>query len=173
MADYESVDSRNGIQETRADLDRETVVSTLCRSESNGKRDRDQNVVQSLRETENLHTMLERKAELVVQGEIMVQQKLYEAEAEVEAGYREKRNSDIALREINQEFETQRLQLQQAVSLCGELELRNRLFHENHARDCQEIEELRRICCEETDRARQARIDELFMQQQRNPTTMS
>ena len=28
--------------------------------------------------------------------------------------------------------------------------------------NCQEIEELRRICCEETDRARQARIDELY-----------
>ena len=28
MADYESVDSRNGIQETGANLDRESVVST-------------------------------------------------------------------------------------------------------------------------------------------------
>ena len=35
---------------------------------------------------------------------------------------------------------------QSKISLCGELELRNRLFQENHARDCQEIEELRRIC---------------------------
>ena len=43
----------------------------------------------------------------------------------------------------------------------GEFELRHRLFQENHARDCQAIEELRRICWEETDRARQARIDEL------------
>ena len=42
-----------------------------------------------------------------------------------------------------------------------------------HARDCQEIEELRRICCEETDRARQARIDELSMHQERNRTTVS
>ena len=67
---------------------------------------------------------------------------------------------------INQDFEIQRLQLQQAnhwadqaqgekISLHGESEVRNRLFRENHARDCQEIEELRRICCEETDRARQ------------------
>ena len=47
---------------------------------------------------------------------------------------------------------------------------KNRLHRENRATDCQEIEELRRICCEETDRARQARIDELSVQQQRNPT---
>ena len=40
------------------------------------------------------------------------------------------------------------------------LELRNRLFLEDHARDCQEIEESRRFCCEETHQARQARIDE-------------
>ena len=38
----------------------------------------------------------------------------------------------------------------------------------------QEIaKKLRRICCEETDRARQARIDELSMYQERNPTTVS
>ena len=38
------------------------------------------------------------------------------------------------------------------VSLYGELELRSRLFQETHARDCQEIEELKSICCEEADR---------------------
>ena len=47
------------------------------------------------------------------------------------------------------------------------------LFQENHATDCQKIEELGRICCEETDRARQARIDELSMHQEMNPTTVS
>ena len=51
--------------------------------------------------------------------------------------------------------------------------MRNRLFRESHARDCQTIEELRRICSEETDRARQLRIDELVMHQERNPTTVS
>ena len=95
-----------------------------------------------------------------------------------------KRNSDVALCEIHLEFESQRLQLQQAnqwadqaqgdkISLCGELEMRNRLFRENQAKDCQEIEELRRICCEETDRAKQARIDELSMHQEVNFTTES
>ena len=40
-------------------------------------------------------------------------------------------------------------------------------------RNFQEIEELRRICCEETDRARQLRRDELSMQQERHRTTVS
>ena len=75
LADYESVDGRNCIQETGADLDRETVVPTLFRSESKGKRDRDQNVVQSLRDSENLHKILQRKAEMAVRGEKMAQQK--------------------------------------------------------------------------------------------------
>ena len=48
--------------------------------------------------------------------------------------------------------------------------MRNRLFQKSRARNCQETEE---ICCEETDRARQLRIDELSMQQERNPTTVS
>ena len=59
------------------------------------------------------------------------------------------------------------------ISMFRELELRNRPFQENPARDCQEIEELRSICCEEANRARQARRDELSMQQERNPTTVS
>ena len=50
--DHESVDSRNGIQENVSNLDRESVVSTIFRSQSNEKRDRDQNVVHSLRERE-------------------------------------------------------------------------------------------------------------------------
>ena len=45
------------------------------RSESKGKRDRDQNVVQSLRDRVNLHKILDRKAELAVRGEKMAQQK--------------------------------------------------------------------------------------------------
>ena len=114
----------------------------------------------------------------------MAQRTLYEAEAEVEARNWGKRNSHIAFQEINQEFESQRFQQHQAsrwtdqaqrdmISLYGELKLRNRLCQEDHARDCQEIEELRKICCEEAVRARQARSDELFMQQKSNPTTES
>ena len=42
--------------------------------------------------------------------------------------------------------------------------MRNRLNQESHIRTCQEIQELR-TCCEETDRARQAGIDELSVPQ--------
>ena len=51
--------------------------------------------------------------------------------------------------------------------------MRNRNFQENRAKDCQAIEELRRICCDETDRARQLKIVALSMQQNRNPCTVS
>ena len=88
-------------------------------------------------ETEKIHRkILEQKVDSAIRGERKAQQKLYE----VEARNWEKRNSDIAFHEINQEFESQRFQ-------------------------CQEIEELKRICCEETDRARRARIDELSVHQ--------
>ena len=49
--------------------------------------------------------------------------------------------------------------------ICKKLDLRNRIFQENRAKDCQEIEELRRICREETDRARHLKFDELSLQQ--------
>ena len=47
--------------------------------------------------------------------------------------------------------------------------MRNKLFQESRTKDCQEIEELRRRCCEESDRARQAKLDELSVMQQRDP----
>ena len=166
-------------------MDRETVVSSLLGSVSKGKeRDRDENVVQTLRDRQHLHKILEREAELAVRGEKLAQQRFYDAEADVEVKHWEKKNSDMALHEVNQVFESQRLQLQQAnqwadqaqrdkVSLHGDLGMRSGLFRENQATDCQEIEELRRFFCEETDRARQARIDELSMHQERNPTIVS
>ena len=83
-------------------------------SVSKGKRDRDQNVVRTLGHRQNLHKILERKAELAVRREKLAEQRLYEAEADVEVKHWGKRNSDTALYEINQEFESQRLQLQQA-----------------------------------------------------------
>ena len=78
----------------------------------------------------------------------------------MEVNHWEKKNSDMALYDVNQEFESQQFQLQQAnrwahqaqrdkISLYGELELRNRLFQECPAKDCREIEELRKNCCEE------------------------
>ena len=104
--------------------------------------------VQTLSERPNLHVYLERKADLAVRGERSAEKRLSEAEAEMEI-----RNSDIALYETtHQELESQRLQLQHAnqwvdqssrekTDLCGELEMRSGLFRENHAKECQEIEE--------------------------------
>ena len=95
----------------------------------------------------------------------------------------EQRSSEIAPHESYRELETQRLQVLQAniwdnarserICLCGELGMRNKLFQESRTKDCQDIEELRRRCCEESDRARQAKKDELSMMQQRDPQTVS
>ena len=74
--DYDAVASRTCIKETCADMDRETVPSSLFGSVSKEKRDRDQNVVQTLRDRENLTIILERKAELAVRGEKLAQQRL-------------------------------------------------------------------------------------------------
>ena len=140
LADCDTVASLTSIKETCADMDRETVVSSFLGSVPKGKRDRDQNVVQTLRrDRQNFHKILKRKAELAVRGEKRAQLRLCEAEADVEVKHWEDKNSDIALHEINQEFEFQRSQLQQAnrwadqaqrekISLYGELEVRNRLF---------------------------------------------
>ena len=170
------VSSRSGLQETGAELDRDSVATTLFRSQSRGKRDRDRQKI--------IKKHLERKVDSAVRSEQLSLQKLCEAVAEVEVRNWEERNSDIALYEKNQEFESQRVQPHQAtrwadqdqsdrISLYGELELRNRLFQENHARDSQEIQEVRRICCEETEQARQARSEELSVQQQCNPATVN
>ena len=107
LADRDSVVGRTSVKETCADMDRETVVSSLFDSVSRVKRDRDQNVVQTLRDRRNLHKILERKADFAVNGEKLAQQRLYEAETDVEIKHWEKRNVDSALYEINQEFESQ------------------------------------------------------------------
>ena len=82
----------------------------------------------------------------------------------------EQRYAVIALYATNRELESQRLELYQAnqwadqdqvqrekIHSCGELGMRNRIFEESRARCCQEIKDLWRSCCEETDRARQLR----------------
>ena len=51
--------------------------------------------------------------------------------------------------------------------------LKSRLYQESHAQDCLNIEELRRIYCEETERARQLRTDELCAQKKEEPATMN
>ena len=51
--------------------------------------------------------------------------------------------------------------------------LENRIYQERHAKGCPPIEELRRICCVQADRARHLRIEELSMQQKANPSTVN
>ena len=55
----------------------------------------------------------------------------------------------------------------------GELEMRNRLFVENRARESQEIAELRRFCSLEAEKALQSRIEELCMNQGRSPSVVN
>ena len=98
----------------------------------------------ALRDRDNLQKILERKVDLAIQGE-EAQQKLYQAEAEIEAKNWEKRNRDYSFQEINQGFGSHRFRLDQAsrwadqaqrdkISLYGEFELRNRVFQESHAK---------------------------------------
>ena len=51
--------------------------------------------------------------------------------------------------------------------------MRDKAFQEDRARECQEVEELRRICCAEAHRARQLKYDELSTQQKENPSTLN
>ena len=134
-------------------------ITNVEETYSQGNRDRDLECVQTLRERRNNHVYLEQKGELAVQGDCAAQRRLSEAEADMDTRNWEQRNSVIAFNDTNRELESQRLELYQAsqrpdqaqrekINLCGELEMRNRLFQESRARNCQEIEELRRICCE-------------------------
>ena len=65
------------------------------------ERDRDTNTVHSLSDKENLQKILERKVDLAVRGERETQQKMYQAEAEVEARNWDKQRQDSAFQEIN------------------------------------------------------------------------
>ena len=131
-AEYDSVASRTSIKETCANMDRETVVSSLFESVSKEKRDRDQNVVQTLKDMQNPHKILERK------GEKWLREDFSKLRQKLEVEHWGKRHSDIALCEVNQEFPNGdsckwringliRLKERRCI-LCGELEMRNRLF---------------------------------------------
>ena len=51
--------------------------------------------------------------------------------------------------------------------------MQSRLYQASHAKDCFEIEELRRICLEETERARQVRTNERYVQKKDEPSTVN
>ena len=103
--------SRSSHRERRAELDRESVATTLFSSQSRGKRARELNFVHVLRESRKKIRL--RKVDSAIQEEKEAQQKLYQAEAEIEAKNWENRNRDHSSHEINQEFESQRFRLHQ------------------------------------------------------------
>ena len=86
--------------------------------------------------------------------------------------------------QTDRQLESQRMELYQENQLtdeaqrekswpCEELDIRNKASEEDRARDYQDIEELRRICCAEADRARRLKYDELSTQQKENPSTVN
>ena len=102
----------------------------------------------------------ERRAQQTIDGENSVGRKLYSTEYNKEIQNSERRNSGYALFESQRELGSQRQQLVMAnhwadqaqrerIHLCSELEMRRHLHQESEARNCQEIEELKRRCCQE------------------------
>ena len=89
----------------------------------------------------------------------------------------DKRNSDIALCEINQELEYPTITAKTGSKREDKLVWRTGNEEQTLPRKLRKILprnwKIRRICCEETDRARQARIDELSVHQKRDPTPVS
>ena len=92
------------------------------------------------------------------------QKRLSEAHAEIDTRAWERRNADTALHETSRLLESQRVELCQANQLThqaqrengspfGEMNVRNEVAQEDRANDCQDIEELRSICCEKADKA--------------------
>ena len=158
-------------------------VSTKDESLMTSKRDRGERVGQSMRDRENLHKILERKAESSIQGENEAQKKYQRLKLmwKLEGGSKEVQKllymnpiENLKLKDYSffRRIYGTMLKAKELV-LCGELEMRNKLFQESRTKDGQEIEELRRRCCEESDRARQAKLDELSVMQQRDPQTVS
>ena len=118
----------------------------------------------------------ERRAQQTIDGENSVGRKLYSTKYNKEIQNSERRNSGYALFESQRELGSQRQQLVMAnhwadqaqrerIHLCSELEMRRHLHQESEARNCQEIEELKRRCCQEVIAARQQKLDELNAQQ--------
>ena len=57
--------------------------------------------------------------------------------------------------------------------LCTELEMRDRALQEDRTKNYQEIEELKKMCCTDADRAKQLGIDEIATQEEESKSTVS
>ena len=153
---HESVDSRASIQGTGARVDRECVIPTIFQF-SRKRKESDQNVVQKV---------LERKVDSAVQ--------LYEAEAEVEARNWEK---EILTSLVMRSIENLNLKdFSNVKQVDGRIKPRDTKSAcvQNWSSSKKIVQEVAKKLknWEETALARQARIDDLFMHQEMNPTTV-
>ena len=157
--------------------DHETVVS-VEESVSRGKRDRDLNVVQTLKDIHSVHKFLERKAELAVQERSQLRKdylKLKQKWSEI--GKREilillfmRLIKNWSLNDWSYSRRTNGLnRLKEWRIHCGEMEMRNRFF----CRNSRKILPRSWRVAKKTDRAGHARIDDLSTHQKRDPAAMS
>ena len=94
----------------------------------------------------NLRGILDRrKAEIAIKGENEARRRLSDAEAHFQSRDWERRKSGFPLYEGQQQLESQKMELLAAsqwvdqtpgerIHWCGELELKNRIYHENQVR---------------------------------------
>ena len=119
-------------------------------SVSRGKRHRDLNVVESLKHRQNLHSRSFEENSHFRKDFPKLKQKwrseIVKSEIRFLLFMRLIKNSN--LNDYSYSDQCSDPAQREKINLCGELERRNGLFRENRAKDCQEIEELRRICCE-------------------------
>ena len=158
-------------------------VSTTDEPLMTGKRDRGESIGQSMRDRENLHKILERKAESSIQGENEAQKNYQRLKLmwKLEGGSKEVQKllymnpiENLKLKDYSFFRRIYGTMLEAKELGCVEnWKWGTSSSKKSRTKDCQEIEELRRRCCEESDRARQAKLDELSMMQQRDPQTVS
>ena len=126
----------------------------------------------------------EKEAERALQGECTSQQRLSEAEVEMDRKSWERKNSDIAPYETNQQLESQRLELYQANQWADQAPRQNiRLFGELSTKTestkniTQEIVEKQRnyeeFAVSKRIESDNMKIDELSMQKKENPSTVN
>ena len=148
------VPSRSGLQGTGTELDRESVATTLYSLQSRGKKNRDTNVVHSLKDREPpkdpwTESWLgcpkwERgsSAKIVLSWGWGWGEKLGKATPGFSFPKDQSRICISAISIKSSKTMGRSGSERDKISLYGELELRNTPFQENHARDCQNFAEL-------------------------------
>ena len=153
-------------------VQRDEFVARVERSVFRTQIDRDQNSA----ERSNLCEILERKAEIANQAAKEARKRLSDAEAHLDSRDWERRKSELALYESQQQLESQKRESPQAsqwadqaqrerINLCGDLEMRSRIHYENQVSTNKDSEELRRICSEEENQVRRLQFEELSVRQ--------